>query len=58
MFTIQFFVDEWTGTLVRETDETIDAGFFSLAELPEDLADRYYEIIEDFKNYEGVFILK
>jgi ADP-ribose pyrophosphatase YjhB (NUDIX family) len=55
---IQFLVDEWTGELATETDETIDAGFFSPDELPEELADHYYEVIEDFKSYEGVFILK
>jgi len=56
--TIQFLVNEWRGMLVTETDETIDAGFFSLTELPEELADYYYEVIEDFKNYEGGIILK
>ena len=39
--------------LVAETDETIAAGSFSLTELPEELADYYFEVIEVFKNYEG-----
>jgi ADP-ribose pyrophosphatase YjhB (NUDIX family) len=29
-----FRVDEWTGELVRQTDETTDAGFFAVDELP------------------------
>ena len=50
---IQFLVNEWSGMLVAETDETIAAGSFSLTELPEKLAVYYFEVIEDFKNYEG-----
>jgi len=50
---IQFLVNEWSGMLVAETDETIAAGYFSLTELPEELADYNYEVIEVFKNYEG-----
>jgi ADP-ribose pyrophosphatase YjhB (NUDIX family) len=30
-----FRVDEWSGELVKETDETIDAGFFAVDDLPE-----------------------
>jgi ADP-ribose pyrophosphatase YjhB (NUDIX family) len=30
-----FRVDEWSGKLVKETDETIDAGFFPVDDLPE-----------------------
>jgi 8-oxo-dGTP pyrophosphatase MutT (NUDIX family) len=30
-----FRIDEWSGELVKETDETIDAGFFPVDALPE-----------------------
>ncbi len=46
-----FRVDEWTGELVTQTDETIDAGFFSMDELPE-IAQHYHETIEDLGIYE------
>ena len=28
LFQVQFLVDEWSGELVTETDETVDARFF------------------------------
>ena len=58
LFLTQFLVDEWSGTLVTETDETVDARFFSLDELPAEIPDFYREAVEDFQNYDGRFILK
>ena len=53
----QFRVDEWGGMLVRETDETVDAGFFSEEELPE--AFQFYEeALEDLRSFSGSVILK
>ena len=50
----QFRVDEWGGTLVRET---VDAGFFSEEELPEPF--QYYEEgFEDLRKFDGTVILK
>ena len=56
-FTVQFLVDEWSGSLVIETDETVDAGFFSLNELPEP---SHYprEVLEDLQQYDGRLMLK
>lgn len=55
---VQFLVDEWTGSLATETDETVDARFFSLDELPEDVPPHYAEALEDLRNYDGRLILK
>jgi 8-oxo-dGTP pyrophosphatase MutT (NUDIX family) len=58
LFLVQFLVDRWSGELELETDETVDARFFSLDALPEDLVDYYYEVIEDLRNYDGELIVK
>ena len=55
---IQFLVTEWSGALVKETDETIDARFFPLDKPPEGVADFYHEVLEDLRAYDGQFILK
>lgn len=53
----QFRVDWWSGPLARETDETIDAGFFSQDELPEGY-EQYREALEDLERFSGDVILK
>ena len=53
----QFRVDDWTGSLVTETDETIDAGFFDLDGLP-DVYPRYGELMGDLNRFDGRVILK
>ena len=53
----QFRVDEWTGRLVKETDETIDAGFFFEDDLPE-AYEPYTEAFEDLERFSGAVILK
>ena len=53
----QFTVEEWTGTLVSETDETVDAGFFSESELPE-AYESYRESVQDARAFTGRVILK
>ena len=53
----QFRVDRWSGPLVRETDETIDAGFFSQDELPGGY-EQYREALEDLERFSGEVILK
>ena len=58
VFMVQFLVDEWTGTIVTETDETVDAQFFSLDDPPEPVHDSYHEAVEDLKQYDGKLILK
>ena len=53
----QFRVDKWAGSLVTETDETIDAGFFSEDELPEAF-ESYREAVSDLRTFSGQVILK
>jgi 8-oxo-dGTP pyrophosphatase MutT (NUDIX family) len=55
---VQFLVDEWSGELVTETDETVDARFFGLDELPERIPDFYRETLEDLRDYDGSLIVK
>ena len=54
-----FRVDEWSGELVSQTDETVDSGFFPLDALPE-IAPHYHETLEDLGIFEtkGQLILK
>ena len=55
---MQFLVDAWSGELVTETDETLDARFFGLDEVPVDLSDLYEEVLEDLRRWDGSLILK
>lgn len=58
LFLVQFWVDDWSGELATETDETVDARFFGLNELPEELLDHYQEVLADLQKYDGSLILK
>jgi len=58
LFQVQFLVDEWSGELVTETDETVDARFFGLDEIPEKIPDSYREALEDLQKYDGNLIVK
>jgi len=57
MLSVVFLVEEWSGTLKTETDETVDARFFPLDALPT-LPALYVETLEDLRAYKGVLILK
>ena len=57
LLAFQFRVDQWSGSLIRETDETIDAGFFSEDEQP-DAHEQYRDAFEDLKRFTGEVILK
>jgi len=57
MFAVVFLVNEWQGTLLSNTDETTDARFFGMDELPE-ILELYRETLEDFQNFNGQVILK
>ncbi|MBN2499390.1 MAG: NUDIX domain-containing protein [Anaerolineales bacterium] len=57
MLAFVFRVDEWCGKLLTETDETIDARFFALEELPE-LPPVYQETLADVAAFDGSLILK
>jgi 8-oxo-dGTP pyrophosphatase MutT (NUDIX family) len=58
LFLTMFTVDKWSGTLVTRTDETLDARFFDLDDLPDDIPDFYREAIEDVQQYDGTLIIK
>lgn len=58
LFLVQFLVDEWSGELVTETNETVDARFLDLDELPENIPDSYHEVLKDLQKYDGSLILK
>ena len=49
-----FRIDEWSGMLATETDETVDARFFPAGQVPE----RYAEVMEDLARFDGQLILK
>ena len=55
---VQFLVEEWSGTLLTETDETTQARFFDIDEPPEGVAGHYQEVLDDLRKYDGRFILK
>ena len=54
MFVVAFKVEEWVGSLVTETDETVDARFFAMDEVP----DYYRECLDDLNSFNGHLILK
>jgi 8-oxo-dGTP pyrophosphatase MutT (NUDIX family) len=55
---VQFLVDEWSGTLLTETDETTQARFFDIDEPLVGVAGHYQEVLDDLRKYDGGFILK
>lgn len=50
MFSIVFLVEQWSGQLLMKTNETTNANFFALEELPE-IPKLYLETIEDLLAY-------
>ena len=56
LLVFQFRVDDWAGSLVTETDESVGAGFFSEGELPE-AHGQYREAFADLDRYAGNVIL-
>ncbi len=59
MFSMVFVVDQWSGDIAKTTDETTDACFFALDELP-DVPPHYIETIADLQDFRenGRFIPK
>ena len=57
LLVFQFRVDEWSGSLVKETNETLDAGFFTRKEVPR-AYEFYSEAIKDLNSFSGQVILK
>jgi ADP-ribose pyrophosphatase YjhB (NUDIX family) len=52
-FVVLFRVDGWHGELVRQTDETTDAGFFTGAEPPRPLSPTVAETLADLAAFEA-----
>ncbi|HEY7342665.1 MAG TPA: NUDIX domain-containing protein [Ktedonobacterales bacterium] len=57
MFVVVFLVEQWAGKLITQTDETTDARFFALNELP-NLPPVYRETLDDLQRYTGSVIVK
>ena len=58
MIRFVFLVNTWSGELKTETDETLNAQFFALDELPENVPDLYHETIQDLSSFDGHVIVK
>ena len=52
-----FRVDEWSGELTKETEETTDARFLDPSDHP-DVYDQYREFLDDLSGFAGEVILK
>ena len=57
MFTVVFLVTEWQGKLITQTNETTDARFYEIDDLPE-MSPPHAETIQDLQNYTGNLIVK
>ena len=57
-FAIAFVVRRWQGSPRADGVEGSEVGFFSLSELPQDLAPLHQATIEDHGNYRGTFLLR
>src|SRR5690554_4366775 len=57
-----FRVDKWTGSIEKETDESLDAKFFPIDHLPEVsneiFTNHHAAVFGDFKKYNGQLFLK
>lgn len=59
LITTVFLATAWNGKLIRETNETVDSGFYSVAEIGKmDLMPIYHETVDDYVKYSGKIILK
>lgn len=61
-FELLFRVDEWKGTVISETDETVNIGFFDPDHLPQ-FEPGYFEnheneVLEDLRKFTGTPIIK
>ncbi len=58
MLGVVFLIEDWQGELLVRTDETADAGFFAVDELPDGVPPLYQETLQDLKAYSGDVIVK
>jgi hypothetical protein len=56
--TVVFLVENWEGTLRTSTDETCDARFFSMDDLPADMRGYHRETIDDLLRFTSETIIK
>lgn len=52
-FVVLFRADRWEGELVRQTDETIDAGFFATGQEPSPISRTVIETLADLAAFEA-----
>ncbi len=57
-FTVAFLVTSWTGQLQIDGDEVAELRVFALDRLPEPLYPIHVETINDYRRFDGTFILK
>jgi ADP-ribose pyrophosphatase YjhB (NUDIX family) len=57
-FTIAFLVKAWKGDLRGDGDEVSELGFFPLGGLPEPIYPIHTETIDDYRTFDGKFIVK
>ena len=59
---VQFLANEWSGEVVKETDETTDARFWSVDEIraavPDKISPYYLDVIDDLEKYGGRVVIK
>ncbi|PGS46512.1 NUDIX domain-containing protein [Bacillus sp. AFS041924] len=57
LFEFLFLVDEWKGSLIKNTEETNDAKFFKLDEIPQNTNEFWTlfhkEVIKDYKQFKN-----
>jgi ADP-ribose pyrophosphatase YjhB (NUDIX family) len=56
-YTMAFLTEDFSGKLLKSTDEIFDSGFFFINNLPE-IDDAHIETVQDLFRYEGSIILK
>lgn len=56
-FAMAFIIREWSGTPRPDGEEGTDLHFFPLDALPSDIAPNHRRTLEDFKTYQGRFLL-
>ena len=58
IFTLAFVVRNFRGEFKIDKDEPSDLQFFAVDDIPDDAPPVYRETIQDYKTYDGRFILK
>ncbi len=57
-FTLLFVVSSFRGELYIDGKETLDLGYFPIEEFPDNILPIHREPIQDYRTYDGCFILK